>query len=217
MTRAVALLLTLMTGFTGLVYEVSWQKYLATLLGSHAEATVAVLAIFLGGLSMGYALFGRVSRGLARRRDDGNAAGRILRTYGVLECGIGLYAFLFPWLFAGWFFSGRLFVALLIEAPLHIVAPLPVGEGETGEDRLFASGLEYVVNGDSVVIDNVTFGSPAAEAGFDWDQTVERVMRPKAQPPKELMFIPALALLALIVLWQRSRARKNPRPKQATA
>ena len=100
---------------------------------------------------------------------------------------------------------------------MTFVALLPVGEGETGEDRLFASGLEYVVNGDSVVIDNVTFGSPAAEAGFDWDQTVERVMRPKAQPPKELMFIPALALLALIVLWQRSRARKNPRPKQATA
>ena len=104
-----------------------------------------------------------------------------------------------------------------IGEPVTFVALLPVGEGETGEDRLFASGLEYVVNGDSVVIDNVTFGSPAAEAGFDWDQTVERVMRPKAQPPKELMFIPALALLALIVLWQRSRARKNPRPKQATA
>ena len=34
MTRALALLLTIATGFSGLVYEVAWQKYLATLLGS---------------------------------------------------------------------------------------------------------------------------------------------------------------------------------------
>ena len=39
MLRSVALLLTIPTGFTGLVYEVTWQKYLATLLGSHSEAS----------------------------------------------------------------------------------------------------------------------------------------------------------------------------------
>ena len=54
MTRTLALVLTLLTGFSGLVYEVAWQKYLGTLLGSHSEATAAVLAIFLGGLSLGY-------------------------------------------------------------------------------------------------------------------------------------------------------------------
>jgi predicted membrane-bound spermidine synthase len=67
MVRALALLLTAFTGFSGLVYEVTWQKYLATLLGSHSEATAAVLAIFLGGLSLGYALFGRVSLRLVGR------------------------------------------------------------------------------------------------------------------------------------------------------
>ena len=61
MTRAAALSLTLFTGFTGLVYQVTWQKYLATLLGSHSEATAAVLGIFLGGLSVGYSLFGVVT------------------------------------------------------------------------------------------------------------------------------------------------------------
>ena len=61
MTRVVALFLTAMTGFSGLVYEIVWQKYLATLLGSHSEATAAVLAIFLGGLSIGYWLFGTIT------------------------------------------------------------------------------------------------------------------------------------------------------------
>jgi hypothetical protein len=41
----VALTLTVLTGFTGLAYEVAWQKYLAILLGSHAEATAAVLGM----------------------------------------------------------------------------------------------------------------------------------------------------------------------------
>ena len=48
----------------GLVYEITWQKYLAILLGSHGEATAAVLAIFLGGLSLGYLLFGSLTRRL---------------------------------------------------------------------------------------------------------------------------------------------------------
>ena len=95
--------------------------------------------------------------------------------------------------------------------PVTFTALLPVGEGETGADRLMASGLEYIVNGDSVVIDNVAFGSPAAEAGFDWDQTVDVVRKPVSQPTKYLMFLPALGLLALIVMLQRGRAaRREP-------
>ncbi len=33
MVRGAALLLTVVTGFSGLVYQVAWQKYLAVLLG----------------------------------------------------------------------------------------------------------------------------------------------------------------------------------------
>jgi spermidine synthase len=94
--RAAALLLTIATGFSGLVYEVAWQKYLATLLGAHSEATAAVLAIFLGGLAAGYALFGRVTRW----RMEGAGPPRLLRVYGFVEAGIGVYAFAFPWLFS---------------------------------------------------------------------------------------------------------------------
>ncbi len=91
MPRSAALALTLVTGATGLVYEVAWQRYLATLLGSHAEATAAVLGLFLAGLSAGYALFGAVSR----------RARSVLRVYGAVEAGIGVLALVFPLAFAG--------------------------------------------------------------------------------------------------------------------
>ncbi|MEP0563179.1 MAG: TRAP transporter permease [Paracoccaceae bacterium] len=91
--------------------------------------------------------------------------------------------------------------------PVTFTALLPVGEGDTGKDRLFASGLEYIVNGEEVIIDNVTFGSPAAEAGFDWDQKIEQVRKAANQPSKFWMFLPALALLAIVVMLQRGRAR----------
>ena len=94
-----ALTLTVLTGFSGLVYEVAWQKYLATLLGSHAEATAAVLGIFLGGLSAGYALFGRLTRRLVERARTRGEPPRLLYTYALVEASIGLYALLFPWIF----------------------------------------------------------------------------------------------------------------------
>ena len=63
-TRLVALGLTLLTGFSGLVYEVTWEKALSTLLGSHSEATASVLGLFLGGMSVGYWLWGVYTRRL---------------------------------------------------------------------------------------------------------------------------------------------------------
>jgi len=99
--RTIALLLTVLTGFTGLVYEVTWQKCLATLLGSHSEATAAVLGIFLGGLSVGYSLFGRATHGLVERAERQGRPPALLRFYGLVETGIGIWAVLFPLLFAG--------------------------------------------------------------------------------------------------------------------
>ncbi len=96
MIRLTALLLTVLTGFAGLVYEVTWQKYLSALLGSHAEATAAVLAIFLGGLALGYALFGWATRRVLERAARRSRPPRLLYFYALVEAGIGVYALLFP-------------------------------------------------------------------------------------------------------------------------
>jgi predicted membrane-bound spermidine synthase len=73
------------SGFTGLVYEVIWAKYLALLLGSTAYAQVGVLAVFMGGLALGSAICGRWA--------DGSAHPLLL--YGCLEIGVGVSAALF--------------------------------------------------------------------------------------------------------------------------
>jgi spermidine synthase len=101
MSRALVLTLTVVTGATGLVYEVAWQRFLATLLGSHAEATAAVLGLFLAGLSAGYALFGALSRRVVARAAARGEPAPLLQLYGGVEAGIGIFALAFPLAFAG--------------------------------------------------------------------------------------------------------------------
>ena len=76
--------------------------------------------------------------------------------------------------------------------------------------------LMFRNDGEALFIDDVSFGSAAADAGLDWDQEVLRVLRPVGQPSKYLMFLPALLLLALVVFLQRGRTGRAAR-KPATA
>ncbi len=85
------LLLTIIsffTGYAGLVYEVTWHRYLANLLGSQAQATAVILAVFLGGLAAGYGLFGRWSRKKHPKI--------LVCAFGIAEIIIGLWALFFP-------------------------------------------------------------------------------------------------------------------------
>ncbi len=100
--------------------------------------------------------------------------------------------------------------------PLEFVALLPIGAGETGAEKLEASGLMFREEGDKMIIDDVIYDSPAQSAGLDWDQEVLRVLKPVPQPSKYWMFMPALLLLALVVFLQRGRAARETR-KPATA
>lgn len=67
------------------------------------------------------------------------------------------------------------------------------------------------VEGDQMFIDDVLYNSAAQSAGLDWDQEVLRVLKPVATPSKYWMFIPALLLLALVVVMQRGRNARAAR------
>lgn len=99
----------------------------------------------------------------------------------------------------------RIFGEDAVGNPRTFVAILPLGEGDTGADRLFEAGIEVLEMDGQWIIDNVTFDSPAQAAGLDFDQVVEVVLAPADQPAKQLMYIPAVLILALVVVVQRRR------------
>ncbi len=79
-------LLFFLSGMSGLVYESIWSRYIRQFVGSAATAQVLVLALFMGGMSVGALLAGRL-------------IGRIRRpvlAYGLIEGAIGLFALSFP-------------------------------------------------------------------------------------------------------------------------
>ncbi|WP_108501435.1 TRAP transporter permease [Paracoccus indicus] len=101
-----------------------------------------------------------------------------------------------------------------IGSPVEFVALLEVPEGDTGEDRLAAAGIDLITDGDSVIIDNVAFDSPAQEAGLDWDQTIMSVNAPVQAPSKYWIYIPSFLLLMLVVWAQRRRLPSDPAPRK---
>lgn len=84
---------------------------------------------------------------------------------------------------------------------------LPLGPEGSGADRLAHAGLEVREEGGKILVDNVVFSSPAQSAGIDFDWEVIGLQIEAERPPKQLMFIPALALLALIAMVQRRRVK----------
>ena len=99
--------------------------------------------------------------------------------------------------------------------PRSFVAILPMGAGDTGEDKLVNAGLELLIEGEDVEVDNAAFDSPAQAAGLDFGQKIVNVLAPNDQPPKELMYIPALLLLGLVIVLQRGRRKPKPAPASA--
>lgn len=78
--------LFIISGACGLVYEVTWARYLALFLGNTTLAHMCVLAAFMGGLALGSFVIGRMTAAFRRP----------LAVYGILELGIGLYALASP-------------------------------------------------------------------------------------------------------------------------
>jgi spermidine synthase len=80
--------LFIVSGFTGLAYEVIWTRLLVRIFGASSFAVTTVLASYMAGLALGSLVFGRYI----------DRKGRPLRVYGFLELGIGAFAVAFLYL-----------------------------------------------------------------------------------------------------------------------
>ncbi|KJH79558.1 TRAP transporter permease [Pseudomonas sp. KSR10] len=84
-----------------------------------------------------------------------------------------------------------------------LLAAIP--DGESGEEKLEKFGLMTYEEDGKVLIDSVTFGSPAAELGLQFDQEIVAVRAPTDRMVKEWMWLPGLALFGLVIWLQRRR------------
>ncbi|QTN47735.1 TRAP transporter permease [Ectopseudomonas mendocina] len=89
--------------------------------------------------------------------------------------------------------------------PREFTVLLPVPDAASGQARLEKLGLNLYEEGDKVLVDSVTFGSIAADAGLEFDQQILSVRAPTDRWIKELMWIPGFLLFGLVVLLQRRR------------
>jgi len=86
MNRKILIVIFLISGMAGLVYEVVWVRMLTLVFGATTYAVSTVLFSFMAGLALGSYFFGR-------KIDSVRSP---LRVYGFLELGIGIYALLVP-------------------------------------------------------------------------------------------------------------------------
>jgi len=101
------------------------------------------------------------------------------------------------------FVSGKI-VTTTVELPLGAKSD---GDGATRLDR--HAGIAFRVEDDNkVFVDNVIFGQFAQEKGVDFDWEVLTIEQPASRMPKEVFYLPALALLAFVAWLQLGRARK---------
>ncbi|MBL4666864.1 MAG: TRAP transporter permease, partial [Sneathiella sp.] len=68
--------------------------------------------------------------------------------------------------------------------PITITAVLPIEKDGSGAERLQALGLEILIEGETVIIDDAAFDSIALKAGLDFDQKILTVLLPSDQPAK---------------------------------
>ncbi|WP_050603443.1 TRAP transporter permease [Ruegeria sp. 6PALISEP08] len=90
-----------------------------------------------------------------------------------------------------------------------------VGEEEGGAARVEAMGLLLIPEDGLVKLEEPLFGTPVADdlGNFDYygDEAVRltSVSLPSSQPPKQLIYIPAMILLGFIAFLQRGRAARE--------
>ena len=113
-TRSAPVLLGLflLSGVSGLVYQVIWARQLTLIFGATSPAITTVLAAFMLGLALGSYAAGRWA----------GRWGNPLRAYALIELGIGIYAVAFPLLLSGVQILHIPLFRMLVDAPLTLIA-----------------------------------------------------------------------------------------------
>ncbi len=83
-------ILFFLSGFAALSYEVLWQRELGLIFGNTIHAAATVTAAYMAGIAVGAYFAGKKAEKLKNP----------IKTFGLLELGIGLYALAVPLLFA---------------------------------------------------------------------------------------------------------------------
>ena len=93
----------------------------------------------------------------------------------------------------------------LEERKIDKVVMLPLGPKGDGKERLMNAGLELRFEDGKAFVDNIVFGSTAERQKIDFDYEIPSVETKSDRPPRQLFFIPAIALLGFIIVLQRRR------------
>ena len=86
-TKPIVWLIFILSGASGLIYQVIWMRQLTLIFGSTVFATSTVLTAFMAGLALGSYYFGR-------KIDESTQSP--LRLYALLEAGIGAFCLVWP-------------------------------------------------------------------------------------------------------------------------
>jgi len=104
------LLIFVLSGFSGLIYQSAWSHYLGLWIGHAAYAQALVLALFMGGMAIGAAWIARV----------GQHQRNLIRTYAIIEAVIGVFGLFFHWIFVGVMHFGYDILLPAVSAPLLV-------------------------------------------------------------------------------------------------
>ena len=87
---------------------------------------------------------------------------------------------------------------------------LPMGAEGSGAERLKHAGLEIRLEDSKAFIDALDFGGPAEQLGLDFDWEILELEVESDRLPQQLVYLPAIGLLALVGWLQVSRRRREP-------
>jgi hypothetical protein len=92
---------------------------------------------------------------------------------------------------------------------------LPLGDPGSGRERLERAGVSFTALGGRTQVGPVKFGSYAKRVGLEPGFEVSTLLLPADRPSKHWAYVPALALLAVVVLLQWRR--RSPSAARAPA